>query len=131
MDLPLASGTSLSDAFSTGCFSDAKISSPDLQMKQHALHGVNAKSLKNEMDARKARIAMLQGSHAVLRMNIEEKILGQFRRLPGIPSSRIGLETLTGRDQKFSYEDYLGDPEFAPIMHAPMDLHAEIIRDGF
>ena len=41
-------------------------------------------------------------------------------RLPGLPSSRLGLQSLTGELDDFSFEAYLGDPADSEITPPPM-----------
>ncbi len=43
----------------------------------------------------------------VMRMQMEQILLSQFQRLPGLRSEYAGLETLMGRDEDFGPEDYL------------------------
>lgn len=52
----------------------------------------------------------LYGSAFPARLEIERQILSKFQRLPGVPSSNLGLEALTGRLEDFSFESYLGFP---------------------
>jgi len=42
-------------------------------------------------------------------------------RLPGIPSSKLGLDSLTGNLDDFSFGSYLNLPENAEV--APSDMH--------
>lgn len=58
------------------------------------------------------------------KVDIEKQILGKFGRLPGLPSSRLGLESLTGELDQFGFESYLGQPEFAEQM--PVDMHSQM-----
>merc|ERR1719378_331675 len=51
--------------------------------------------------------ALIYGQHAPLKAKMEREILSQFQRLPGLPSSMIGLETLLGKDDKIEFEDVL------------------------
>merc|ERR1711957_1017985 len=37
--------------------------------------------------------------------------LAKVQRLPGLPSSRVGLECLMGRDETIDFEDFLGLPQ--------------------
>lgn len=55
---------------------------------------------------------------------IERQILGRFQRLPGLTSSRLGLESLTGALDEFSFESYVGLPEWDT--RAPVDLHSQM-----
>ena len=43
----------------------------------------------------------------VMRMKMEETILSQFRRLPGLTSEFSGLDTIMNRDEDIGFEDYL------------------------
>lgn len=54
------------------------------------------------------------GSHVAMRMNMEEAILSQFRRLPALQSSFTGLETLLGMEDEIDFSDYLGTPDLVP-----------------
>jgi proteasome maturation protein len=56
-------------------------------------------------------LAKVYGSHVPLRLHMEEKILAQVRRFPGLPSSHIGLETLLGLETEIEFGDYLNRPE--------------------
>lgn len=58
------------------------------------------------------------------RVDIEKQILGKFGRLPGLASSRLGLESLTGELDQFGFESYLGLPEFSEQM--PVDMHSQM-----
>lgn len=58
------------------------------------------------------------------KVDIEKQILSKFGRLPGLPSSRLGLESLTGELDQFGFESYLGLPEFSEQM--PVDMHSQM-----
>lgn len=57
-------------------------------------------------------------------MRMEQEILSQFRRLPGLDSHFIGLETLAGLDEKIDVQDYMGLPEENPNLE--IDTRAEM-----
>lgn len=65
----------------------------------------------------------LYGVAVPARMAIEAQILDRFQRLPGLPSSKLGLEALTGTLDDFSFESYLGTE---PSELLPADLHAQM-----
>jgi len=44
----------------------------------------------------------LYGSAVPAKLSIEAQILGRFQRLPGLHSSKLGLESLTGEVRKRS-----------------------------
>lgn len=67
----------------------------------------------------------LYGAAFPARMQIEQQILGKFQRLPGVPSSMLGLESITGALDEFGFESYLGLPQHSevpePDMHSQME----------
>ncbi len=48
----------------------------------------------------------------------------RVQRLPGIPSSRLGLESLSGELDDFSFASYLGRTE--ALEAEPRGIHAEM-----
>ena len=42
---------------------------------------------------------------------MERSVLSQVQRLPGVPSSHVGLDHMLGRDDKIGFEDVYGLPE--------------------
>jgi len=61
------------------------------------------------------------GSHMPMRLQMERSVVAQHGRLPVLPSSHLGLEILTGKDETLEFEDYLAEPELANV---PLDPHA-------
>jgi proteasome maturation protein len=59
------------------------------------------------------------GSHMPMRHAMERAIVGQHARMPVLPSSRVGLDILAGRDETLEVEDYLADPELAAVRLDP------------
>lgn len=53
-------------------------------------------------------MGQIYGKHLPMQIRMELDILSQVKRLPGLPSSNIGLETILGRDETIDFEDYLG-----------------------
>ncbi len=47
-----------------------------------------------------------------------------MERLPGLPSSKLGLEALTGTLEDFGFESYLALPADSEV--APPDLHSQM-----
>ncbi|CDJ68332.1 hypothetical protein, conserved [Eimeria necatrix] len=54
------------------------------------------------------RVAAAFGSYAALRLKTERELCATAQRLPGLPSSLWGLQTLMGLDISISPQDYLG-----------------------
>ena len=46
----------------------------------------------------------------------------RIQRLPGLPSSNLGLEALTGRLDEFDFPAFLGSP--AEPEQQPVDVHS-------
>lgn len=52
----------------------------------------------------------------IMQYEIETQYLSKFGRLPGgPPSSRLGLQSLTGELDDFSFESYLGLPQDSEV----------------
>lgn len=64
------------------------------------------------------------GVGAAAKFQIETQILDKFQRLPGLPSSKLGLESLTGTLDDFGFEAYLGAPDEAEML--PPDMHSQM-----
>ena len=50
----------------------------------------------------------------------------RIRRLPGLPSSNICLESMTGDLDEFSMESYLGSPAEREV--PGVDLHSQVLH---
>jgi len=65
---------------------------------------------KNTESLHQFTLSNVYGYHMVMKLQMEKAILSQFQRLPGLPSSFCGLETLIGNDEDIDFDDYLNDP---------------------
>ncbi len=52
------------------------------------------------------------GSHMAMRLATEKSIFHHSRRVEGLESSNIGLQTVMGCDQSISFDDYLNGKLF-------------------
>jgi len=59
--------------------------------------------------------ALVFGQHAPVRTKLEREMLSQFQRLPGLPSSLVGLETVLDMDETIEFEDIFNLEEQAPV----------------
>mmetsp|Transcript_85918 Transcript_85918/g.170540 ORF Transcript_85918/g.170540 Transcript_85918/m.170540 type:complete len:152 (+) Transcript_85918:56-511(+) len=59
--------------------------------------------------------ALVFGQHAPLRTKMERELLSQFQRLPGLPSSLVGLETFMDTDETIEFEDIFNLDQNAPM----------------
>ncbi|EFA76046.1 proteasome maturation factor UMP1 family protein [Heterostelium album PN500] len=66
------------------------------------------------------------GQQLTMHYEIEKQIYSQFRRLPTLPSSMVGLETVLGLDEDFDFADFLNDPMMSekplPTLHDAMEI---------
>ena len=58
--------------------------------------------------AEAAHVRSTYGAALPIRLATEAAILSQTERLPGLPSSRLGLEAMSGKLDRFDETDYLG-----------------------
>eukprot|EP00199_Chlamydomonas_sp_CCMP681_P005104 CAMPEP_0119104090 /NCGR_PEP_ID=MMETSP1180-20130426/2397_1 /TAXON_ID=3052 ORGANISM="Chlamydomonas cf sp, Strain CCMP681" /NCGR_SAMPLE_ID=MMETSP1180 /ASSEMBLY_ACC=CAM_ASM_000741 /LENGTH=136 /DNA_ID=CAMNT_0007088761 /DNA_START=75 /DNA_END=485 /DNA_ORIENTATION=+ len=98
-------------------------------LKEDALpkHPVELIQRDAQNQAQAAKLQMLRdvyGEAMPMRMHIERQILSKFQRLPGIPSSQLGLEALTGTLDEFGFESFLGLPEHSG--EKPADMRAQM-----
>jgi proteasome maturation protein len=69
----------------------------------------------------------IYGTGLAARTQIESQILNRVHRLPGLPSSKLGAEIMSGAVDDFSFESYIGlsaDKETAPAdVHSVMEAY--------
>eukprot|EP00163_Fabomonas_tropica_P034639 TRINITY_DN9683_c0_g1_i1.p1 TRINITY_DN9683_c0_g1~~TRINITY_DN9683_c0_g1_i1.p1 ORF type:complete len:132 (+),score=34.02 TRINITY_DN9683_c0_g1_i1:92-487(+) len=74
----------------------------------HPVERIEEQSVLQREHMRQNLVRGVHGIHAPLRRNMEYAILGQIRRLPGLPTSHAGIETAAGFDEEFEFADYMG-----------------------
>ena len=67
---------------------------------------------KNEWAVKMATVEKRYGAALALTMQTERAIMNQYKRLPGLKSSNIGLDVVTGRDEEIDFEDILNGIRF-------------------
>ena len=75
-----------------------------------AAHPVDAlqKSLKEaEWAGKLDMVRRVYGSHLAMRLATEKAMFSRPHRLPGLQSSKIGLDTVMGTDLNIEFSDYL------------------------
>mmetsp|Transcript_5198 Transcript_5198/g.14915 ORF Transcript_5198/g.14915 Transcript_5198/m.14915 type:complete len:139 (+) Transcript_5198:235-651(+) len=90
----------------------------------HPVEAIQGNLGKQAEASRHAMLANLYGSALPARMQIEKQILGRVQRLPGLPSSNVLLESLTGELDDFGVEAYVGNPSAPEGPQA--DLHSQM-----
>lgn len=66
-----------------------------------------------------AMLSRYEGTAAPMRIMMEMKAFQQVGRLPFLPSSRVHLDVITGRDELIDFSDFLGNEEFAEKLYQP------------
>lgn len=82
---------------------DGVLASHPVEIIQSSMH--SSKTSKTEM------LSSVYGSALPARMQIEQQLLNRIERLPGLPSSKLGLDATTGDLDDFSFASYLNLPE--------------------
>ena len=77
--------------------------------------------MNNTLETKHFMMAQTYGSHLPMQIRMELETVAQSRRLPGMPTCNIAMETLLGRDETIDFEDYLGDPS---LSEHGVDTHA-------
>mmetsp|Transcript_7343 Transcript_7343/g.11048 ORF Transcript_7343/g.11048 Transcript_7343/m.11048 type:complete len:132 (-) Transcript_7343:304-699(-) len=81
----------------------------------HPVHTIASQRHDREWTAKMNQVSRIWGSAAAMRLQTERQLLSQFNRAAmGLPSSLVGLETVTGRDEVLEFEDFLNLPSEAP-----------------
>ncbi|KAK1280557.1 Cyclin-B1-2 [Acorus gramineus] len=88
----------------------------------HPLQSLHQSITKNQEDLKKTVLASTYGAAFPLKMDLDRQILSRFQRPPGLPSSMLGYEALTGGLDDFQIEDYFIDPQDSETFR-PQDMH--------
>ncbi|KAH7365523.1 hypothetical protein KP509_18G032600 [Ceratopteris richardii] len=101
----------------------------------HPVQVIQSNFEKHRRQTKRSLIERAYGSAVPLRMDIDRQILSRFQRPSGLlPSSMLGLQSLTGELDEFGFEDFLNDPQnsesFVPVdMHLGMEARLGLSRD--
>merc|ERR1712004_388351 len=66
-----------------------------------------------------AMLRSMQGAHAPMKIQMERHTASRMQRLPCLNSSRIMIDSLTGKLDTIDYEDTLNNPAEAEVMGMP------------
>jgi len=69
----------------------------------------------------------MQGLHAPLKIRMELKMARKIKRLPGLPSSNLLENSLTGRDEMIDFDDIFNVPEERETFMQP---HVQLEREA-
>lgn len=96
--------------------------SGDVQLVRHPLEFTEKYYHENQQMNDLLLLRNSQGLHAPLRLTVERKVASQIHRLPGLQSSNIMSDLLTGRLDTIEFDDILNDPMNAEIVGHPHAL---------
>eukprot|EP00871_Galdieria_phlegrea_P001226 jgi/Galph1/2103/GphlegSOOS_G792.1 len=116
---PLANTTSLSSTNHEWLEGKQFCRAHKLLTQRHPVEVIQEQSAEQERRTRNQLLALVSGSHVPLRMEIEQRILSQFHRLPGFETSQPGLDTILGNDETITFEDVF---EGVPVEEAGVEL---------
>lgn len=74
----------------------------------HPVEAIQKDWLQRQLAARDVAWGNAYGMALPTRLKLEREILGQIKRPPGMPSSMLGLEIMTGRDETMDFDDFMG-----------------------
>ena len=95
---------------------------PSARTEVAATHPVEVISRHGRATEDQLHLAMrsiVVGSHLPMRIQMERAVVGRHERLPVLPSSRVGLDILEGKDETLEIDEYLADPELAAVSLDP------------
>jgi proteasome maturation protein len=73
---------------------------------QHPVQSMQS-AAPREWSSKLDSIRRTYGSHMAMRLATEREFFARTRRLPGLESSKIALQTLNGTDETIEFSDYL------------------------
>ena len=85
----------------------------------HPVEAIQQNWLRTQLETKHFLLASVYGAALPMALRTEIETLAKVQRLPGLPSSRVGLECLLGRDETLDFEDFLGLPQDSE--HEPVD----------
>nr|UCK81626.1 proteasome maturation protein [Arenicola marina] len=94
--------------------------------QSHALEYSEKHWRENKQKLDMAMLRNMQGIHAPLRLQMEQRTANKVGRLPCMHSSRIMIDNLMGNLDVLDFEDILNNPMDAEVMGQP---HALVERD--
>ena len=90
----------------------------------HPVEAIQENTRGHRDQAQRTMLANLYGSAVPAKDAIERQILSRTGRLPGLDSSRLGLDSLSGTLDEFSFQHFLGQPSNSEV--SPPDVHSQM-----
>lgn len=88
----------------------------------HVVEAIQKNHPKQQEQTRLEMMRSVYGTALPARMALDRQILSRVQRLPGLESSRLGLDAMSGRLDEFDFDSYLNRP--ADSEDIPTDMHS-------
>ena len=89
----------------------------------HPMEAVERMRPATDFQAKVANRARVFGPASAMHLHMDRALLSRKGRLPGLPSKRVGLECVLGKDTSISFEDFLGTPELPTLGQTHQSAH--------
>jgi hypothetical protein len=74
---------------------------------RHPIHSVQSSRNNTAWALKLDTVRRMYGSHMAMTLATEKEIFSRMRRLPGLETSNVGLETVMGVDESIDFPDFL------------------------
>lgn len=88
-------------------------------LSDHPLKAVEETFAQRELETNLQLLRRNEGIAAPMRIAMEMQAYKKVGRLPFLPSSRLHLDVITGRDETIDFGDFLGSDEFSERLSQP------------
>lgn len=96
-----------------------KIKVTTRSMNDHPLKASEETFAQKELETNMQMLRRNEGIAAPMKIMMEMQAFKQVGRLPFLPSSRVHLDVITGRDETIDFNDFLGAEEFSERLCQP------------
>lgn len=96
-----------------------KIKNTTAALLDHPLKKSEESFLSKTLESDMQMMRRNEGLGAPMRIMMELNAYKQVGRLPFLPSSRVHLDVIRGRDETIDFSDFLGTEEFTESLCAP------------
>lgn len=96
-----------------------KIKNTTAEMSDHPLKKSEETFAVRTLETNLQMLRRNEGIAAPMRIMMEIQAFKHVGRLPFLPSSRVHLDVITGRDETIDFADFLGSEEYTETLCAP------------
>lgn len=99
-----------------------KIQVTSRSITDHPLKASEETFAQRELETNLQMLRRNEGLAAPMRIMMEMQAFRKVGRLPFLPSSRVHMDVITGRDDIIDFGDYLGAEEFSENLYNPQAM---------